>query len=166
MQNVTSVNFSPIVPRSASDEATHDALHMLVGRGKPYSVKELQNASGVKDRCIEAAMAPVGGEHFRRLAPENFWSIAQALGAPFLNHITTVLANVGAFNLPNDELPQPGEFAAESAEDHAQIAVAAADGKFGANDHGKLWLVGQECIQRGMQLVGLGSTAARQGKAA
>jgi hypothetical protein len=155
MQNVTAVNFSPIVSRIAVDAAIHDALRQFVGRGKRYSVKVLANKSGVKDRCIEAAVAPVDGEDFRPLSRENLWSIMAVLGADFANHIMH-LANLGAFDLPDEPLPRPAELVAESAQDHAQIAVAAADGKFCANDHGKLWSVGHDFIERGMQLVGLG----------
>lgn len=156
MSNVTSAKFSPVVSRAAVDETIHDALRQFVGRGKPYSVKELQRDSGVPARMIESAVAPVGSTDFRPLAREYFWSIAQALGAPFLNQVANTLANVGVFNLPNAELPQAGAVVAESAEDHAAIAMAASDGKFSAKDHPRLWLVGQEFIQRGMQLVGLG----------
>lgn len=162
MNNVTSAKFAPIVSRNAVDEAHHDALRLFVGRGKPYSVKELARASGVPARMIESGVAPADGGDFRPLARDHFWSIALTLGAPFLNHITTVLANVGAFNLPNDELPQPCELVADSAEDHAEIAEAGRDGQFGANDHGKLWVVGQGFIQRGMQLVGLGKSGRRK----
>lgn len=156
MTNVTAAKFAPIVSRNAVDEATHDALRMFVGRGRAYSTKELQRASGVPKRMIECAVAPVDSVEFRPLAREHFWSLALALGAPFLNHVTTVLANVGTFNLPNDELPAPGAVAADSAQDNAEIAEAARDGRFCANDHRKLWVVGQDMIERGMAFIGLG----------
>lgn len=160
MSNVHKVNFQPIVSRSCVDETIGVALHTFVGRGRPYSVKQLSNVSGVKDRCIEAAMAPVDSVEHRALNRENLFSITKVLGADFANRIWP-LAGIGAFNLPQQELPHPGEVAAESAEDHAEIARAAADGKFCAADHRKLWAVGQGFIQRGMQLVGLGKERAK-----
>lgn len=156
MTNIHKAEFSTIVSRTSVDEAIHDALHKCVGHGRKVSVKQLQRDSGVNARMIGAAMAAVEDVEFRRLARENFWSIARVLGAGFLNELLPQLAHQGAFDLPDEALPHPGAVAADSAEDHAVIAVAAADGRFCANDHRKLWLVGKDYIERGMQLVGLG----------
>lgn len=155
MHNVTSAEFSSIVSRATVDEAIYTALHAFVGHRRPYSVKQLQKESGVKARMIESAMAPIDSVEHRRLNHENLFSITKVLGADFANRIWP-LAGIGAFNLPSQELPHPGEVAAESAEDHAEIARAAADGTFCQADRRKLWAVGQGFIQRGMQLVGLG----------
>jgi hypothetical protein len=154
MSNVRTVQFRPVVSRNAVDDAIGKALCRFVGRGRPYSVKQLSNLTGVKDRCIEAAKYPEGSD-YRPLSRENLFSIMAVLGADFATQVLAV-AHLGAFDLPKEAAPHPGELCAESAEDHAVIAGAAADGRFCANDHGKLWSVGHDFIERGMQLVGLG----------
>lgn len=165
MAVVASADFEPIVSRSAVDDATHDALRIFVGRGRRYSVKQLARGTGVPQRMIEAAIAPVGDTEFRPLSRDHFWSIMRFLRAPFANEVMAKLAHMGAFDLPDDELPAPGEIVAESAEDHAALARAASDGEFCELDHANLRVVGEEHIERGMQLVSI-SRRGRRARAA
>jgi hypothetical protein len=156
MNNVRKVQFRPVVSRSMLDCAVSEALCKFVGRGKRFtSVKHLSRASGVNVRMLEAAKNPDSTD-YRPLNRENLFSVMLVAGADFTNELLPQLAHQGAFDLPPQVLPSPGELCAESAEDHLVIAVAAKDGRFCAQDHGKLWRVGQDFIERGMQLVGMG----------
>lgn len=158
MASVASADFEPIVSRNAVDEAVRDALRLFVGRGRRYTAKQLARGTGVPARMIESAVAPLDSTEFRPLARDHFWSILLFLRGQFANELLPRLAHIGAFDLPDEELPAPGDLVAESAEGHAKIAVAAADGEFCERDRPKLWLVGQDYIERGMQLVGLGKS--------
>lgn len=144
-----------IISRSVTRETIRKALRLFVGRGRRYSVKQLSNGTGVPDRLIECAMCDPESEDFRQLGTEHLLSIASFLGETFTNEWLS-LARQGAFALPDDGLPSPGDVAAECADDTADIANAAADGRFDGADGPKLRLVGEREIERGMLLVKAG----------
>lgn len=154
MASVASANFSPLVSRIEIDGAIHDALRLFVGRGRRYSVKQLSNGSGVPDRMIESAMAEVESTDFRPLAREYLWSIMQFLGAAFTSELLLKI-HQGAFDLPDDEIPPPGEIIRDAAQDTARIAEAAVDGDLDSGNASTLRKVGQRQITRGMDLVAL-----------
>jgi hypothetical protein len=100
------VNFTPLVSRTAIREKIRDALRLYVGRGRRYSVKELSNATGVPDRCIEAAMCDPDSEDYRPLKLEDLASIGKFLGAAFVSHYLE-LWGLGAFELMDAQPPLP-----------------------------------------------------------
>jgi hypothetical protein len=155
-----SVNNGLLVSRNTILEMQVKALRLFVGRGRRYSVKELSNATGVKDRCIESAMSDVDNPDFRPLNPENLASIGKFLGAPFVS-VYLEASGLGAFELMDGQIPLPGVFAAADAADTAEIVSRAADGEFDADDRRALKAVGHREIQRGIALVSL-----TEGKAA
>jgi len=149
-----SANIAPVVSRTAARTAIGDALRLYVGRGRRYSVKQLSNATGVPDRAIECAMCDPEGTDYRSLPIEYLLSIAGFLGSDFANEWMR-LARLGAFDLPDEDVPPPGMLAAEHARDNAEIVVRAADGEFDDEDCRALRVVGEREIARGMRLVGL-----------
>lgn len=146
-----SANEKLIVSRYSARDAIGSALRLFVGKGRRYSVKQLSNATGVPDRSIEAAMCDPDDPESRQLSNENLLSIAKFLRAPFAVEWMR-LAGLGAFDLPDCDMPTPGELVAEIANDTAEIAEAARDGKFGPVDRPTLKAVGLRSIERGMQL--------------
>lgn len=121
-----------------------------MGRGRRYTVKQLSNGTGVPDRLIECAVVDPDSPDFRPLALECLLSISRFLGAKFTTEWLR-LADQGAFDLPEGSVP-PGAIAADSAEDTAVIARAAADGEFGEHEKPDLHVVGQRMIERGQRL--------------
>jgi len=149
---------SPLVSRNAAGSAISAALRLYVGRGRRYSVKQLANGTGTKDRVIECAMADPDSTDWRPAPPEALLSWAAFLGADFTSEWLRE-AGQGAFDLPDDE-PEPGDLAIESTEDSATVVRAAMDGVFDGEERKELKLVGQRKIARGMQLVALGKRKA------
>lgn len=154
-----SASNSLLVSRERSANAIKAALRLYVGRGRHYSVKQLSNATGVKDRVIECAMTDPESIDWRPLPVEALLSIASFLGAEFTSEWLS-LSVQGAFDLPDDGDLPPGQIAADSSEDATEIVKRAADGKFCANDRQALKFVGQRKIARGMRLVAMGKVAA------
>jgi hypothetical protein len=145
---------SPNVSREHAWNKFGSALRLYVGRGRRYTVKQLANATGVKDRVIECAMTAPDSVDFRPMPLEAILSIAAFLGADFTNEWLH-LAGQGAFELPDEDEPLPGQFAADVVGDGAEVARRAADGEFCTNDRQALRVVGQRKIERGMQLVAM-----------
>ena len=152
-----SANLSPLVSRSAAGAKLAHALRLYVGRGRRYSVKQLANGTGIKDRVIECAMADPDSTDWRPAPPEALLSWAAFLGADFTNEWLS-LAGQGAFDLPDDD-PEPGDLAIESTEDSATVVRAAMDGVFDPDERRDLKVVGRRKIERGMQLVALSKAA-------
>lgn len=152
-----SANFPLLISREQAGNKIGAALRLYVGRGRRHSVKQLANATGVKDRVIECAMAEAGSLDYRPLPPECLLSIAMFLGADFTNEWLG-LAEQGAFNLPDDD-PCPGTVATENSDDNATVVRAAIDGQFDQNERRELKVVGSRMVSRGSQLVALGRKA-------
>lgn len=157
MAEATSANYSLLVSRERTANAIRHGLRLYVGRGRRYSVKELSNATGVKDRVIECAMCDPESVDWRPLPSEALLSIAMFLGADFTN-TWLLLAGQGAFDLPDDE-PEPGDLAADTSEITAKVVRAAVDGQFDGDEKPALKVVGSRMMARGAQLVALGRPA-------
>lgn len=158
MSDNFSANFPPLVSREHAGNEIGKALRLFVGRGRRYSVKQLSNGSGVKDRVIECAMCSADNVDYRPLPLDALLSIASFLGAGFTNEWLGV-AGQGAFDLPENE-PDPGELAADNSDDNATIVRAAVDGEFCDNERKDLKVVGSRMVTRGATLVALGKRKA------
>lgn len=152
MTSLGSANNDLLVSRNSSWEKLNDALRLFVGRGRRYSVKQLSNGTGVPDRVIECAMAdPEGGDH-RPMPFECILSIALFLGADFTTEVLAVTRQ-GAFDLPDDEDPNPGDLAIDASECTTTVIRAAANGRIDPHEKRDLRSVGHRDIARGMRLV-------------
>lgn len=150
-------DFGPLVSREQAGNKIGSALRLFVGRGRRYSVKQLSNATGVKDRMVECAMIDPASPDYRPLPDWALLSIAGFLGAQFTNEWLS-LAHQGAFDLP-DNPPDPGALAADNAEDNAILTRAALDGQFCGEELPDLKVVGSRMVRRGHKLVALGRVA-------
>lgn len=103
-------DFDPLVSRNIIRERMRAALRLQVGRGRRYSVKELANGAGIKDRVIESAMCSVDDPDFRPLPLEAVASIAKFLGATFVSAFLEP-CGLGAFEL-SGQPPLPKVLAA------------------------------------------------------
>lgn len=106
-------NFTPLISRNCIGETIRDALHLHVGRGRRYSVKALSEATGVPERCIEAAKCQPDDPEYRPLKLEDLASLAKFLGAPFAS-VVLEPCGLGAFDL-SDQPPLPSVLTADSA---------------------------------------------------
>lgn len=158
MSDSQSANFPPLVSRERVGNEINSALRLFVGRGRRYSVKQLSNATGVKDRIIECAMCDAATIDYRPLPLEALVSIACFIGPDFTSE-WLALAGQGAFELPDAGDTPPGAIVADDAEDHAKLSDAARDGTF-ANDAATLKVVGTRMMSRGAQLASIGRRAA------
>ena len=98
-----------LVSRSLIGECVRDALHLNVGRGRRYTVRELSEATGVPERCIEAAKCEPHDPEYRPLTLENLASLIKFLGAPFASAFLAP-AGLGAFEL-SGQAPLPSVLA-------------------------------------------------------
>lgn len=114
MNAPAAANFSPLVSRSLIGETIRDALHLYVGRGRRYSVKELSAATGVPERCIEAAKCEPDDPEYRPLKLEDLASLMMFLGAPFACAVLEP-ACLGAFELMDAQIPLPKVLASANA---------------------------------------------------
>lgn len=149
-----SATFVPLVSREQAWNKFAAAIRLYTGRGRRYSFKQLANGAGVKDRVIECALYDPGSVDFRPMPFEAQLSIARFLGSDFTNEWLH-LADQGAFDLPDDDMPPPGELAADVAGDSAEVVRMAADGVFCGEDRKRLRAIGQSKIERGMAMVAL-----------
>ena len=154
-----SADFPILVSREHAGNTIGDALRLFVGRGRRYSVKQLSNATGVKDRIIECAMCGAATADYRPLPPECLLSIAAFLGPVFTSEWLS-LAQQGAFDLPDNGEPNPGDVACETVDDAAKVTRAAVDGQFDNDERPELRVVGVRMMSRGAQLAALGRRAA------
>ncbi|AJA07429.1 hypothetical protein SKP52_02470 [Sphingopyxis fribergensis] len=154
MPDNTSATFVPLVSREQAWNKFAAAIRLYAGRGRRYSFKQLANGAGVKDRVIECALHDPSNVDFRPMPFEAQMSIARFLGAEFTNEWFH-LAGQGAFDLPDEDAPTPGELAADIATEGAEVVRMAADGVFCGEDRKRLRAIGSEKIERGQMLVGL-----------
>jgi hypothetical protein len=152
-----SADIGLLISRSAANERFREALRMFVGRGKRYSVKQVSNGTGIKDRMLESFMAQVDSTDFRKPDLEEVLTLASFIGPDFTTELLQP-AQQGAFWLPGDE-PAPGELAADNADDNAVVTRAARDGVFDKDERKDLKVVGTRLVSRGAQLVALSAAA-------
>jgi hypothetical protein len=151
----------PLVSRERAGNKVGDALRLYVGRGRRYSVKQLSNGTGIKDRVIECAMEDAGGPDYRPLPPEALISISLFLGADFTSEWLS-LAQQGAFDFPDGDEPRPGDMAVEASEHTTEIVRRAADGVFDDADRRALKVVGQAKMRNGMRLIAMAGRGERK----
>lgn len=84
MQHPESADNPLLVSRAVSGETEARALRLFIGKGKRYSVKEVSNGSGVKDRAIECAMAGPDNADWRPLSAGTLHSLMSFLGPDFI----------------------------------------------------------------------------------
>lgn len=161
MNGGNSAGFPLLVSREQAGNAIGNALRLFIGRGRRYSVKQLSNGTGVKDRVIECAMTDAGSVDYRPLPPEALLSIALFLGAAFTNEWIGH-AGQGAFDLPDGGDLPPGMVALEASEQTTEIMRRAADNSFCPEDQKALRVVGQAKVQTGMRLMALGQPARKK----
>jgi hypothetical protein len=149
-----SADFGPLVSRSAARSAFRNALRLYVGRGRRYSVKQLSNGTGVKDRVIECAMADPDNGEYREPELAAVLSISAFLGSAFTTEWLKE-AGQGAFDLPGGEDLPPGQLAADNADDNAVVTRAALDGVFDPDERRQLRPVGLRMVARGHRLAAL-----------
>ena len=101
-----SANISPLISRNTIGEKLRNALHLHVGRGRRYSIRELSQATGVPERSIEAAKCEPDDPEFRPLSLENLASLTKFLGAPFASAFLEP-CGLGAFELMDGQIPLP-----------------------------------------------------------
>lgn len=151
MADNSSANLSPLISRERCGNEINNALRLYVGRGRRYSVKQLSNATGIKDRVIECAMCDAASVDYRPLPIEALVSIAGFLGPDFTSE-WLALAGQGAFDLPDADDTPPGALAADNSDDNATLVRAAIDGKFDDDEKPDLKVVGTRMVSRGMML--------------
>lgn len=157
-----SATLSPIVSRSAVHEAVRAGLRRAIGHGRPFTVKQLANRSGVADRLIECACHEVGSPEWRGLPVEKILSLATVLGPDFTNTWLT-LARQGSFTMATTIEQTPGQAVALMAGDVAEFAGLAADNKISADEGPALLRIAARKRQQSEVLVAL--AAAAQGAA-
>lgn len=116
MPDNDSANFPLLVSREQGENGFGDALRLFVGRGRRYSVKQLSNATGVKDRAIECAMCLSGHVDFRPLNMGQILSICKFLGPLFTSEWLAPAEQQATFLTPADHDDLAGQcidFAAE-----------------------------------------------------
>jgi hypothetical protein len=159
MTDIGSADLFPIVSREHGENVFRHALGIYVGRGRRYSVAELAKGTGVPQRVIECFKSyAYGHPDYRPLHFGAVLSITLFLGSDFTNEWLR-LAGQGAFDLP-DDLPSPGDLAADTSEDSAKVVRAAIDGTFDASERRDLPAVGARMMRRGAQIVAIGGRAA------
>lgn len=158
MNYMTSADLEPRVSRNVAGLAVGNALRRFVGRGRAYSVKELANATRLKDRVIECAMCHPEDPEWRRLSIEALFSLADELGPEFTSEALKPTSQA-AYSTRGVEPPEPCELVAECASDTAEVARAAADKRFTVRERQALAAIGQRHVERGRQLVALGALA-------
>ena len=103
----SSANFEPLVSRAAAGEKIARALRVFIGRGRKYSVREVEIGSGVPARAIECAMVMnPDNEDWRRLSQEYLLSLQAFLGPQFTTMVIAPLCQQGAYSLPDTD---PGD---------------------------------------------------------
>ena len=153
-------DLTPLVSREQGENEFRKALNLFVGRGRRYSVAQLEIGAGVPSRAIECFRSyQFGHPDHRPLHDGHKLSIMKFLGAEFTAQ-WLALAGQGAFDLPDADEPPPGMLAADNCDDAAIVTRAAIDGKFTADEYPNLHVVGLHMVTRGQQLAALGRRAA------
>jgi hypothetical protein len=95
-----SAELLPIVSREQSENAFRAALNLFIGRGRRYSSKEVQIATGVSHRIIDCFRSyPLGHVDYRALNMGMQMSIIAFLGPDFTSE-WILLAGQVAFHKP------------------------------------------------------------------
>lgn len=109
-----SAGIDPLVSRSAGREALANALTLYVGyRGakRRYTMQQLSEGAGVKDRVIECVMEEADSAEYRKIEIGDLLSLCKFLGQNFIADWLK-LAGYGAFELMDGQPPLPKVLAA------------------------------------------------------
>lgn len=154
MPDQQSADFGLLVSHEQLNNAFWRALRMFVGRGKRFSADEVSKQTGVHRRSLDSYRGyPIGHPDHRPLDYNQKFSIASYIGADLTTEWIGFMGQA-AYMLPDIE-PDPGELAADNADDNATITRAAKDRMFDSNERPELRTVGSRMMARGAQLVAL-----------
>ena len=137
MSGGKSADKTPIVPRTKLDLAVHDMLRLFVGRGKRWSVVDLEAASGVAARAIECARCEPGDPEHRPLDREQLFSVMSALGSIAQSVILSRLMGTAAHDVEPIEL-DPARLLTLLSEGGTEFIKRGIDGVFDNPDRGAL----------------------------
>lgn len=152
MPDTNSAELSLLVSHEQLENAFWNAIRMFVGRGKRHSAESVATGSGVHRRTLDCYRGyPIGHPDWRPLDYEQKFSLASYIGADLMSAWIQFMGQ-GAFDLP-DVTTDPGELAAEAAEDSAKIVRMALNGKFDESEKPACGEVGNRMIQHGVALV-------------
>ncbi len=156
----TAAGNEPLVSRMRHWEAVTKALNMFVGRGKRFSNKDCEDGAGVPARMMGCYRQKPDTQEWRPLRPEEFASLVCFLGPGFSSaYMAAINSGQAAYWLPEGD-PNPGDLAADNADDNAVITRAARDGVFDRQERAELTVVGARMVERGAKLVALTGRAA------
>jgi len=110
MSEAQAAELCPIVSREQSENAFRTALNLFVGRGRRYSSKEVQIATGISHRVIDCFRSyELGHVDYRPLHMGAQMSLMRFLGPEFTSEWLKIAAQV-AFHKPTgvdiDELEE------------------------------------------------------------
>ena len=151
MSSAASANNNLLVSRERWANAVAFALRLYVGRGRQYSVKQISNATGVKDRVIECALCDPDSTDYRAMPGECVASIGMFLGPEFTSEITAVMQQ-GTYWLPETGGDSPARMAADVADDAAAVVRAGMDDHFDPEERKALRPVGRHLMAVGATL--------------
>jgi hypothetical protein len=104
-----SAGIEPIVSRSAGREALAKALQLYVGyrnSKRRYTMLQLMQGSGVKNRVIECVMEGADSPEYRKIEIGDLLSLCAFLGPQFITEWLK-LSGYGAFELMDGQIPLP-----------------------------------------------------------
>ncbi|MBB3691478.1 hypothetical protein [Sphingomonas sp. BK580] len=158
MRVVRSATLTPVISRNDVHAAVRQALRRYLGHGKPLTVKQLSNQSGVADRLIECACNEVGTGDWRPLPVEKLLSLAMVLGPDFTNTWLS-LARQGSFAMATTIEQTPSQAVALMAGDVAEFASYAADQTISRAEAPKLLAIASRQQEHSARLAALAAAA-------
>lgn len=137
------MNEARISPEAA-DEAVHRALTLFIGRGRAWSVTDIEAGTGIPVSTVQKWITPDPLER-RRPKGCHLLLIAQFVGVAFTDKLLGPIGQ-GGRDLDARE-GTPGHVIAHLAAGGAAFAEAGADGRFDHIDHGRLEPIADDMIQ-------------------
>ena len=156
-----------LVSREHAENKLRDAIRLYVGRGRLYSVEQLAKGIGLPMKNGKQITKPlydfisprVGSPDHRPLHFGLVMSITAFLGPDFTNEWLGIASQV-AFDV-TDEEPDPGQLAAITSQDTADIVRMVADGDLANDDPRALIRTGTSMAANGMKLTSMGARRMR-----
>lgn len=134
------------------------ALRLFVGRGKRFSADEVATGAGVHRRTLDCYRGyPVGHVDHRPLDLGQKFSIASFVGPDLTTAWLQPIGQV-AYAIP-DVMLDPGELAAETAEDSFKVVRMAVDGDLSNDNPDDIRSTGTRMMGHGAALVGIADRA-------
>lgn len=95
MTDNKSADFTGLIPREQAENAFRDALNLFVGRGRLYSVEQLEKGARIAHRRIECFRSyKLGHPDYRALHFGDMMSIQKFLGPDFTNEWSNLTEQV------------------------------------------------------------------------